>query len=100
VDIAIASIAGPLIRAGLHPSGFLTGAVTGEHAAALSGLFSTTTRTGGVIGTAAFGTAYLALAPHPDQAVRGFTVICLTLAGTALAAAAMATVAVRAARPA
>jgi hypothetical protein len=46
---------------------------------------------------AAFGTAYLALAPHPDQAVHGFAVICLALAGTALAAAAMAAVAVRAA---
>jgi MFS family permease len=75
----------------------LTGSVTQEHAAALSGLFNTTTRTGGVIGTAAFGTAYLALAPHPDQAVHGFAVICLALAGTALAAAAMASLAVRAA---
>ena len=42
---------------------YLTSSVTGEHAAALSGLFNTVTRTGGVIGTAAFGTVYLALAP-------------------------------------
>lgn len=78
----------------------LTGAVTGEHAAGLSGLFNTTTRTGGVIGTAVFGTAYLALVARPDQAVHGFAVICLAMAGTALAAAAMAILAVRAARPA
>ena len=77
---------------------YLTSAVTGEHAASLSGLFNTTTRTGGVIGTAAFGTAYLALVPGPGRAVHGFAVICLAMAATALAAAAMAGLAVRAAR--
>ncbi len=76
----------------------LTSAVTGEHAASLSGLFNTTTRTGGVIGTAAFGTAYLTLVPGPGRAVPGFAVICLAMAATALAAAAMAGLAVRAAR--
>jgi uncharacterized membrane protein YphA (DoxX/SURF4 family) len=40
----------------------LTSSVTGEHAPDLSGLFHTITRAGGVLGAAAFGTAYLALA--------------------------------------
>jgi predicted MFS family arabinose efflux permease len=73
----------------------LTSSVAGEHAAALSGLFGTATRIGGVIGTAAFGTVYLALVHHPGQAVHGFAVLNLALAGTALAAAAMAAVSVR-----
>jgi hypothetical protein len=61
-----------------------------EHAASLCGLFNTTTRVGGVIGTATFGTAYLTLAPVPGQAVRGFATLNLALAVTALAAAALA----------
>ncbi len=73
----------------------LTSSVSGEHAAALSGLFGTATRIGGVIGTAAFGTVYLALVHHPGQAVHGFAVLNLALAATALAAAAMAAVSVR-----
>jgi MFS family permease len=73
----------------------LTSSVSGEHAAALSGLFNTATRTGGVIGTAAFGTVYLALVHHPGQAVHGFAVLNFALAATALAAAAMAVVSVR-----
>jgi MFS family permease len=73
----------------------LTGSVSGEHAAALSGLFPTATRAGGVIGTAAFGTVYLALVHHPGQAVHGFAVLNLALAATAVAAAAMAVVSVR-----
>jgi len=73
----------------------LTGSVTGEHAASLSGLFNTTTRAGGVIGTAAFGSAYLALAHGPGQAVRGFALVNTALAATALAAAAMAALSVR-----
>jgi MFS family permease len=73
----------------------LTSTVSGEHAAALSGLFNTATRAGGVIGTAAFGTLYLALVHHPRQAVHGFAVLNLALAATALAAAAMAAVLVR-----
>ena len=73
----------------------LTSTVSGEHAAALSGLFNTATRAGGVIGTAAFGTLYLALVHHPGQAVHGFAVLNLALAATALAAAAMAAVSVR-----
>jgi hypothetical protein len=50
---------------------------------------------GGVIGTAAFGTLYLALVHHPGQAVHGFAVLNLALAATVLAAAAMAAVSVR-----
>ena len=73
----------------------LTSSVSGEHAAALSGLFNTATRAGGVIGTAAFGTVYLALVHHPAQAVHGFAVLNLILAATALAATAMALVSVR-----
>jgi MFS family permease len=73
----------------------LTGSVPAEHAAALSGLFGTATRVGGVIGTAAFGTIYLALVHHPGQAVHGFAVLNFALAATALAAAAMAVVSVR-----
>jgi MFS family permease len=78
----------------------LTGSVSGEHAAALSGLFGTATRVGAVIGTAAFGTVYLALVHHSGQyqlgrAVHGFAVLNFALAATALAAAAMAAVSVR-----
>lgn len=73
----------------------LTSSVSGEHAAALSGLFNTATRAGGVIGTAAFGTVYLALVHHPGQAVHGFAVLNLMLAATALVATAMAVVSVR-----
>ena len=73
----------------------LTSSVSDEHAAALSGLFNTATRAGGVIGTAAFGTIYLALVHHAAQAVHGFAVLNLTLAATALAATAMAVVSVR-----
>jgi MFS family permease len=75
--------------------GHLTSSVTGEHAAGLSGLFNTTTRAGGVIGTAVFGTAYLALVPGPGRAVHGFALINLALAATALAAAALALLSVR-----
>ena len=74
----------------------LTGAVTDEHAADISGLFNTITRAGGVIGTAVFGTAYLALVSGPgQQAVHGFAVVNLAMAVTALAAAAMAGLAIR-----
>jgi hypothetical protein len=52
----------------------LTSSVSGEHAAALSGLFGTAT---------------------PGQAVHGFAVLNLILAATALAASAMAMVSVR-----
>jgi MFS family permease len=72
----------------------LTSSVSGEHAAALSGLFNTAARAGGVIGTAAFGTIYLALVHHAGQAVHGFAVLNLALAATALAATAMAVVSV------
>jgi MFS family permease len=68
----------------------LTGSVSGEHAAAISGLFTTTTRAGGVIGTAVFGATYLALAHDRHQAVHGFATVSLAMAVTALAAAALA----------
>ena len=49
-----------------------------------------------MIGTAAFGTMYLALVHHAGQAVEhGFAVLNLALAATALAATAMAVVSVR-----
>jgi MFS family permease len=75
----------------------LTGSVSGEHAADISGLFNTITRAGGVIGTAVFGTLYLTLARHPGAgpAVRGFAMVNLALAITALAAAVMAALAIR-----
>ena len=73
----------------------LTSSVTDEHAAAISGLFNTTTRAGGVIGTAAFGTAYLALVHDRHQAVHGFATVSLAMAVTALVAAALAGLAVR-----
>ncbi|MGE5137015.1 MAG: MFS transporter [Gemmatimonadota bacterium] len=73
----------------------LTSSVTGEHAASISGLFNTTTRAGGVIGTAAFGTLYLALAAGPGQAVRGFATVTLALAVTALAGGGLAGLSIR-----
>jgi MFS family permease len=75
----------------------LTSSVTPEHAADVSGLFNTTTRVGGVVGTAAFGSLYLALVPAGSaagHATRGFAVTTLALAGAALAAGVMAAVAV------
>jgi hypothetical protein len=74
----------------------LTGSVTSDHAAGMSGLFNTVTRAGGVIGTAAFGTLYLTLARQPGavHAVHGFAAVNLALAATALAAAAMAGLAI------
>jgi predicted MFS family arabinose efflux permease len=74
--------------------GHLAGEVRQDQAADISGLFNTVTRVGGVIGTAAFGTVYLALVHDPGQAVRGFAVLSVALAATALAAAAMATLSV------
>ena len=73
----------------------LTGMVTNQQAADISGLFNTTTRVGGVIGTAAFGTVYLALAPTPGQAVHGFAALNLMLAATALAAGSLAVLSIR-----
>jgi hypothetical protein len=53
--------------------------------------------TSSVIGTAAFGTLYLTLAPGPGraEAARSFAVVNLALAVTALTAAAMAALSVR-----
>jgi predicted MFS family arabinose efflux permease len=76
--------------------GNLTGAVSTRYAADISGLFNAITRVGGVIGVAVFGTAYLALAPGGAGAVTGFAVITLALAGTALAAALMGYLSIRA----
>jgi MFS family permease len=67
----------------------LTSSVTGEHASDLSGLFNTITRAGRVLGAAAFGTAYLALA-RDHQPVHSFATINPALAVSALAAAALA----------
>lgn len=66
----------------------LTSSVTGRHAADISGLFNTTTRVGGVIGVAVFGTLYFALVPRPgaSPAVHGFAITNVALAATALAA--------------
>jgi hypothetical protein len=73
----------------------LTGIVTSQQAASISGLFNTTTRVGGVIGTAAFGTVYLALAPTPGRAIHGFAALSLMLAATAFAAGSLAVLSVR-----
>jgi predicted MFS family arabinose efflux permease len=75
----------------------LTSSVTGRHAADISGLFNTTTRVGGVIGVAVFGTAYFGLVPHPgpSMAVHGFAITDLALAATALGAAGAAALSIR-----
>ena len=75
----------------------LTSSVSGDHAADISGLFGTITRASGVIGTAVFGTVYLALARDPgrEHAVHAFAVVNLALAIAALAAAALAGLAIR-----
>jgi MFS family permease len=75
----------------------LTSVASSRYAADISGLFNTTSRIGGVIGVAVFGTAYLEMAPGPGRstAVTGFAVVALALAGTAVAAALMAYLAIR-----
>jgi predicted MFS family arabinose efflux permease len=73
----------------------LTSSVAREHAAGVSGLFNTTTRAGGVLGTAVFGTVYLAAVHTPGQATHGFAMVGLAMAATALAAAAMAWLSIR-----
>jgi len=76
--------------------GHLTDSVPPGHAAGLSGLFNTATRAGGVVGTAAFGSVYLALDHEPGaQAVRSFAAVNLALALTALASALLAALAIR-----
>jgi hypothetical protein len=79
--------------------GHLTSSVTARQAADVSGLFNTATRAGGVVGTAAFGSLYLALVPagahSPATATHGFALLNLALAGAAMAAAIMAGIAVR-----
>jgi MFS family permease len=79
----------------------LTGSVSGKHAADISGLFNTITRAGGVIGTAVFGTLYLALSRGPGSAsaIHGFALVNLALAGTALVAAALAGLAMHSRQP-
>jgi hypothetical protein len=73
----------------------LTGMVTSQRAADISGLFNTTTRVGGVIGTAVFGTVYLTLAPTPGKAIHGFAAVNLMLAATAFAAGSLAALPIR-----
>jgi MFS family permease len=93
--ICLLGVAGLGLGAGFTGMlGHLAGSAGPDHAADISGLFGTVTRVGGVIGTAAFGTAYLALVHDPGQAVRGFAVVSVALAATALASAAMAALAV------
>lgn len=75
--------------------GHLAAVAGTERAADISGLINTGTRVGGVIGTAVFGAAYLAMAHHP---VHGFAILNIALAATAFAAAVMAAAAI-AARP-
>lgn len=79
----------------------LTGVVSTRFAPDISGLANTTSRIGGVIGVAVFGTAYLAMAPEPGPAtaIAGFSVVALALSGAALAAAAMAYLATRRTAP-
>jgi predicted MFS family arabinose efflux permease len=72
--------------------GHLAAAAGTERAADISGLINTGTRVGGVIGTAVFGAAYLAMAHHP---VHGFAILNMALAATAFAAAVMAAISVR-----
>jgi hypothetical protein len=79
--------------------GHLTSSVIARQAADVSGLFNTATRAGGVVGTAVFGSLYLALVPagahSPATATHGFALLNLALAGAAMAAAIMAGIAVR-----
>jgi hypothetical protein len=69
--------------------------VTSQQAAELSGLFTTMTRVGGVIGTAAFGTVYLTLAPTPGRAIHGFAAVNRMLAATAFAAGGLGVLSIR-----
>jgi MFS family permease len=78
----------------------LTSSVTAGQAADLSGLFNTTTRVGGVVGTAAFGAAYLTLVPGHGSAVHSFALINLALAAAALASAVLAGLSVARRHPA
>jgi MFS family permease len=75
----------------------LTSVAPKRYAPDISGLFNTTSRIGGVIGVAVFGTAYLGIAPGTGRpaAVTAFTAITLALAGTSLIATIMAWLAVR-----
>ena len=73
VDVAIANIAGPSIRAGLHASG-------GELELVVSGF------------TLA---VYLTLAPTPGRAIHGFAALNLMLAATAFAAGCLAVLSIR-----
>jgi MFS family permease len=75
----------------------LTNSVSSHEAADMSGLLNTIFRIANVIGVVAFGTAYLSLAPHPDQqtAIRAFTIIMLALAATALLTAITAYLSIR-----
>jgi MFS family permease len=75
----------------------LTSVTPTRYAPDISGLFNTTSRIGGVIGVAVFGTAYLAIAPGTGRsaAVTAFTALTLAFAGTALIATVMACLAAR-----
>lgn len=78
--------------------GYLTGAVTSQHASDMSGLINTTLQLGGAIGVAALGTLYFALVgrdPGRSLAVHGFAVFTLAIAATVLAAAVAALLSIR-----
>jgi hypothetical protein len=71
----------------------ITGALPARLAPDVSGLVTTSSQLAGALGVAAFGTAYLALAPHAGQgtAIDAFAAVCCMFAGvTALAAVAAA----------
>jgi MFS family permease len=72
--------------------GHLTGVVPRRYAPDLSGVFNTTSRVGGVVGVAVFGTAYFAVtpAPGPQAAIHGFAIIVAALAAASAVAAGLA----------
>ena len=70
----------------------ISSAVPPRFAADFSGVHSTVLQVAGVLGVALFGSLYFGLVhePGPGPSTRGFAVVLLVLAGTALAAAAAA----------
>jgi hypothetical protein len=98
VDVAIANIAAPAIRAGLLVLPLVLGQDEGwpvylqqgpGKSAAYSGLALVSWVAAFGIPEPVLGTLYLTLVHHPSQAVHGLAVVCLALAGLALLAAAM-----------
>ncbi|HLZ57863.1 MAG TPA: MFS transporter [Ktedonosporobacter sp.] len=75
----------------------LTNSVDSRDAADLSGLYNAIFRIAGVLGVAAFGTLYLALAPHPGRevAIHAFTIVMFALAASSLLATVAAYLSIR-----